>query len=88
MPEHYAELVREIGRLTANISALQAEIRSLDRRFDEVVITQLKDHGKRISELEVADNKRKGAMATIMAIIAAVSAVSGVVGAVVAKMFF
>ena len=81
MPEHYAELVREIGRLTANISALQAEIRSLDRRFDEVVITQLKDHGKRISVLEVADNKRKGAMATI-------AAVSGVVGAAVAKMFF
>ena len=88
MPEHYAELVREIGRLNANISELQAEIKSLDRRFDEVVITQLKDHGNRISVLEAAENKRKGAMATITAIIAAVSAVSGVVGAAVAKMFF
>ena len=81
MPEHYAELVREIGRLTANISELQAEIKSLDRRFDEVVITQLKDHGKRISVLEAAENKRIGAMTII-------AAVSGVVGAAVVKMFF
>ena len=81
MPEHYAELVREIGRLTANISELQAEIKSLDRRFDEVVITQLKDHGKRISVLEAAENKRIGAMTII-------AAISGVVGAAVAKMFF
>ena len=81
MPEHYAELVREIGRLTANISELQAEIKSLDRRFDEVVITQLKDYGKRISVLEAAENKRIGAMTII-------AAISGVVGAAVAKMFF
>ena len=81
MPEHYAELVREIGRLTANISELQAEIKSLDRRFDEVVIIQLKDHGKRISVLEAAENKRIGAMTII-------AATSGVVGAAVVKMFF
>ena len=81
MPEHYAELVREIGRLTANISELQAEIKSLDRRFDEVVITQLKDYGKRISALEASENKRIGAMTII-------AAVSGVVGAAVVKMFF
>ena len=81
MPEHYAELVREIGRLTANISELQAEIKSLDRRFDEVVIIQLKDHGKRISALEAAENKRVGAMTII-------AAASGVIGAAVVRMFF
>lgn len=78
---HYPELVREIGRLTANISELQAEIKSLDRRFDEVVITQLKDHGKRISVLEAAENKRIGAMTII-------AATAGIVGAAVVKMFF
>ena len=78
---HYPELVREIGKLNANISELQAEIKSLDRRFDEVVITQLKDHGKRLTTLEAAENKRVGAMAII-------AAISGVVGAAVVRMFF
>ena len=81
MPEHYAELVRELGRLNATLSELQAEFRGLDRRFDEVVITQLKDHGKIISALEASENKRIGAMTII-------AAVSGVVGAAVVKMFF
>lgn len=78
---HYPELVREIGKLNGNISELQAEIKSLDRRFDEVVITQLKDHGRRLATLEAAENKRVGAMTII-------AAISGVVGAAFVRMFF
>ena len=40
MPEHYAELVREIGRLTANISELQAEAAAAQARNQQAIAEQ------------------------------------------------
>ena len=61
------QLVREIGEVKAELSGLKAEVAGTNQRLDDIVITQLKDHGKRlamqdirISSLEQAENRRAG----------------------------
>ena len=61
------QLVREIGEVKAELSGLKAEVAGTNQRLDDIVITQLKDHGKRlaaldvrIAALEAAENKRAG----------------------------
>ena len=58
------QLVREIGEVKAELSGLKAEVAGTNQRLDDIVITQLKDHGKRlamqdirISSLEQAENR-------------------------------
>ena len=46
------DIVREIGEVKAGISGLQAEVSGLRERIDDIVVTQLRDHGKRIAILE------------------------------------
>lgn len=68
------QLVREIGEVKAELSGLKAEVAGTNQRLDDIVITQLKDHGKRlaaqdarISALEAAENKRAGACPSLPA---------------------
>ena len=65
--EENIRLVREIGEVKAELSGLKAEVAGTNQRLDDIVITQLKDHGKRlamqdirISSLEQAENRRGG----------------------------
>lgn len=65
--EENIRLVREIGEVKAELSGLKAEVAGTNQRLDDIVITQLKDHGKRlamqdirISSLEQAENRRAG----------------------------
>lgn len=46
------ELEKEIGEIKAELSGLRSEVSALRERIDEIVITQLKDHGKRLTLLE------------------------------------
>lgn len=46
------ELEKEIGKVNAELASLRAEVSALRERIDEIVITQIKDHGKRIAALE------------------------------------
>lgn len=46
------DIVREIGEVKAGISGLQAEVSGLRERIDDIVVTQLRDHGKRVAILE------------------------------------
>ena len=39
------QLVREIGEVKAELSGLKAEVAGTNQRLDDIVITQLKDHG-------------------------------------------
>ena len=62
--EENIRLVREIGEVKAELSGLKAEVAGTNQRLDDIVITQLKDHGKRlamqdirISSLEQAENR-------------------------------
>lgn len=75
------QLVREIGGVKAELSGLKAEVAGTNQRLDDIVITQLKDHGKRlaaldvrISALEAAENRRAGGMAALVAVAAAAGA--------------
>lgn len=68
------QLVREIGEVKAELSGLKAEVAGTNQRLDDIVITQLKDHGKRlaaldvrIAALEAAENKRAGACPSLLA---------------------
>lgn len=62
------------------LARIEAQLEELNRRLDEVVIGQVKDHGKRIAALE-----RRG---TWMAgWIAGAAAVGGAVGVIIQKVF-
>ena len=39
------QLVREIGEVKAELSAVKAELAGLRERIDDVVISNLRDHG-------------------------------------------
>ena len=83
------QLVREIGEVKAELSGLKAEVAGTNQRLDDIVITQLKDHGKRltaldvrIAALEAAENKRAGGLS----VLAGVAAVAGSLGALIMKL--
>lgn len=82
----------------ARLSRIEGLLQGLNQRIDDAVITQLKDHGKRISALEahlsgisetcaVERGRSAGSRATMTAIVAVVSSIGGVVGAVLGKFF-
>ncbi|WP_314971619.1 hypothetical protein [Bilophila wadsworthia] len=77
------QLVREIGEVKAELSGLKAEVAGTNQRLDDIVITQLKDHGKRIAALEAAENKRAGGLS----VLAGVAAAAGSLGALIMKFF-
>ena len=84
------QLVREIGEVKAELSGLKAEVAGTNQRLDDIVITQLKDHGKRlamqdirISSLEQAENRRAGGVSPQ----AAIATVAGRGGALLMKVF-
>lgn len=70
------DIVREIGEVKAGISGLQAEVSGLRERIDDIVVTQLRDHGKRVSILERRQAWQIGWMAG-----------AGAVGAALGKFF-
>ncbi len=76
------QLVREIGEVKAELSGLKAEVAGTNQRLDDIVITQLKDHGKRIAALEAAENKRAGGLS----VLAGVAAAAGSLGALLMKL--
>ena len=83
--EENIRLVREIGEVKAELSAVKAELAGLRERIDDVVISNLRDHGKRMSmletrvaALEAAENRRAGGMAALVAVAAAAGAAGNV----------
>ena len=64
------QMLRDLGEVKAELSAVKAELAGLRERIDDVVISNLRDHGKRMSmletrvaALEAAENRRAGGMA-------------------------
>lgn len=70
------DIVREIGEVKAGISGLQAEVSGLCERIDDIVVTQHRDHGKRVAILERRQAWQIGWMAG-----------AGAVGAALGKFF-
>ena len=82
----------------SRLSRIEARLDALIQRFDDAIMTQLRDHGKRIREMEehIASmsetcakerGERQGSRATFIAIMTAISALGGCIGAVVSRMF-
>ena len=44
--------MKEIGDLKAELSGMHSELKGLRARIDDALISQLRDHGKRIAALE------------------------------------
>ena len=44
--------MKEIGDLKAELSGMHSELKGLRERIDDALISQLRDHGKRIATLE------------------------------------
>ena len=82
----------------SRLSRIEALLEALNQRLDDAILTQLRDHGKRIRDLEdhisvMAETcarergERQGSRATAIAIITALSGVGGCIGAIVDRMF-
>ena len=52
MADMSLDLVREIGGVKAEVSGLKVEVAGVRERIDDLVIAQLRDHGKRLALLE------------------------------------
>ena len=83
------QMLRDLGEVKAELSAVKAEVAGTNQRLDDIVITQLKDHGKRlaaldvrIAALEAAENKRAGGLS----VLAGVAAAAGSLGALIMKL--
>ena len=46
------ELMKELSEVKAAVAGVQAEIAAVNKRIDEALISQVRDHGKRIGALE------------------------------------
>lgn len=90
-------VMQEIGELKAEVSGLRAEVGGLRDLLSEAVISQQRDHGKRIREqderltkLEIAQaaeqGKSVGSKTTLALIFSIVTGVSGFVGALISRM--
>lgn len=84
------QMLRDLGEVKAELSAVKAEVAGTNQRLDDIVITQLKDHGKRlaaldvrIAALEAAEYKRAGGLS----VLAGVAAAAGSLGALIMKFF-
>lgn len=82
----------------SRLSRIEALLEALNQRLDDAILTQLRDHGKRIRDLEdhisvMAETcaqergERQGCRTTAIAIITALSGVGGCIGAIVGRMF-
>lgn len=46
------EIMKEISEVKAALAAVQAELVAVNKRIDDALISQVRDHGKRIAALE------------------------------------
>ena len=46
------EVMKEISEVKAAVAGVQAEISAVNKRIDDALISQVRDHGKRIAALE------------------------------------
>ena len=79
------QMLRDLGEVKAELSAVKADLAALCRPYPYVVMSNLRDHGKRMSmletrvaALEAAENRRAGGMAALVAVAAAAGAAGNV----------
>lgn len=82
----------------SRLSRIEALLEALNKRLDDAILTQLRDHGKRIRELEdhisvMAETcarergQQAGSRATLVFVMTVISSLGGCIGAVVGRLF-
>lgn len=66
---------------------VEAQLTVIEKKLDDAILTQLKDHGKRIAALERVEQRRIGSRTVVAAIVAACSSIGGVVAALLIKVW-
>ena len=82
------QMLRDLGEVKAELSAVKAELAGLRERIDDVVISNLRDHGKRMSMLVscvAALRPPESRRAVRMVALAAVSRAAGAAGNVLSR---
>lgn len=68
------DFMEKLGEVREELARMNARIENLDRRIDDAVVSQVRDHGKRISALEQKQAWAAGAIALAGGVGAAVCA--------------
>ena len=82
----------------SRLSRIEALLEALNQRLDDAILTQLRDHGKRIRDLEdhisvMAETcarergQQAGSRATLVFIMTVISSLGGCIGAAVGRLF-
>lgn len=82
----------------SRLSRIEALLEALNKRLDDAILTQLRDHGKHIRELEDhisvmsetcarERGQQAGSRATLMFVMTVISSLGGCIGAVVGRLF-
>lgn len=66
---------------------IEEQVKSLRMSLDEAVLSQLKDHGKRLVALERLEQRRIGSRMAIAAIVACCSSLGGVAAVAVLRLW-
>lgn len=80
----------------ARLARIEAMIHAINQRLDEAILTQLRDHGKRIRELEdrlteqskicaIELGRQQGSKAMLTLLLSIAGAVGGVLGTVISR---
>ncbi len=92
---HHEERLARMEQQQARIEAMLA---ALSQRLDDAIITQLRDHGKRIRDIEdhiarmsesfaQERGRQAGSRATLVCIMTVISGLGGCVGAIIGRFF-
>lgn len=76
-----------IYELRERLVRIEEQLKALKAGFDEAILTQLKDHGKRLAALERLEQRRIGGRMAIAAIVACCSSLGGVAAVAVLRLW-
>ncbi len=73
MTEH--DVIEKLAAVRAELARMTAKIEALDKRIDDAIVSQVRDHGKRIAALEKHQAWIAGAIALAGAVGASVGTI-------------
>lgn len=80
-------ILRDDHEVCERLVRIEEQVKSLQVSLDQAILTQLKDHGKRLAALERLEQRRMGGRLALAATVSVCSSLVGVVAAVVIKMW-
>lgn len=78
---------KSVYEMRERLVRIEEQIKALKACFDEAILTQLKDHGKRLAALERLEQRRTGGRMAVAAVVAAGSSVGGLLAALALRLW-